>query len=142
MKSITTHSFEETQKLGEDFAANLKTGDVILLYGNLGAGKTTFMQGLAKGLGIKNRIISPTFIIVRSYDLNSNLKKLYHIDLYRCESQNDLESIGLSEIISEKQAIVAIEWPEKMGSALPKEYWELQFTYIDDDTRRIDYQRH
>lgn len=137
-----TNSYGGTQILGEDLAQKLSGGDVVLLYGDLGAGKTTFMQGLSKGLGITHRIISPTFIIVRKYDITnnqypiSNIKALYHIDLYRTETDADLEGIGLSEILSDKEAIVAIEWPEKMHN-LPKKRWEVHLKWLSENERNI-----
>src|SRR6266404_1307525 len=84
MKKITTNSFKETQQIGFDFAKKIKGGQVLALYGDLGSGKTTFMQGLAKGLGITRNIISPTFIIMRSYqlgtrDLGLGVRNLYHL---------------------------------------------------------------
>jgi len=133
-----TNSFEETRKLGEEFArshlARLKYG-VIALYGDLGSGKTTFVQGLAKGLGIKRRIISPTFIIVRNYKLE--VGSFYHIDLYRIQNEKDIESLGIEEIIKNPENIVAIEWAEKMGNLLPKKRWNIKFEYLDEDKRRI-----
>ncbi|HYK08115.1 MAG TPA: tRNA (adenosine(37)-N6)-threonylcarbamoyltransferase complex ATPase subunit type 1 TsaE [Candidatus Eisenbacteria bacterium] len=144
---VHTNSAQETQHAGKIFAKKLVGGDTILLYGNLGAGKTTFVQGLAKGLGIEKRIISPTFIIVRRYEvLNSSsseqsesrssrqartIKWLYHIDLYRTQTEDDVKGLGIDEILQEKDAIVAIEWPEKLGSFLPKKRWELRFENHD-----------
>lgn len=134
---IQTNSFDETQKAGEEFSHQLKGGDVLFLFGNLGAGKTTFMQGLAKGLGIEHRIISPTFIIVRSYEVSSDtIKKLYHIDLYRTETRHDLEGIGLMDILEDKNAVVAIEWPEKFG-ILPDQRCEIHFDTVDENKRTI-----
>ena len=81
---FVTKSPEQTEKLGEDFAKNLKPQDVVFLIGNLGSGKTTFTKGIARGLGIKNRILSPTFIVVRSHSTaNERIQTLYHLDLYR-----------------------------------------------------------
>jgi len=139
---IITNSYRKTQEFGEEFARKLLPGDILLLYGNLGSGKTTFMQGLAKGLGIKRRIISPTFIITRRYEINAqpervNLKYLYHIDLYRTDSK-DLKGLGLTDILQEKDIITAIEWPEKLGKFLPKKRLELNFTTIDENTREIE----
>ncbi len=142
-----TNSYGETQKLGEDFAKKLQGGDVIALYGELGSGKTTFAQGLARGLGIKQRIISPTFVIVREYKLKTqkskvkttikNSKLFYHVDLYRIESSKEIEGLGLQEIISGRQNIVAIEWAEKIKELLPKERIDIYFEYIDEQKRRI-----
>jgi len=109
-----TNSSEETQELGQSLAQGLKGGDFIAFYGNLGSGKTTFIQGLSKGLGIERRIISPTFIIVRHYKIKQG--NFYHVDLYRTETQNDLLSVGLDQIIKEDNNIVALEWAEKMGN--------------------------
>ena len=110
-----TKNYEETQKLGEEFSKHLKGGDVILLHGDLGGGKTTFVQGLAKGLGVKRRIISPTFIIMRSHKIDKGeVKDFYHLDLYRIKSKDDVDGLGLDEIIGNKESIVAIEWPERL----------------------------
>ena len=130
-----TKGSEETKNLGQLFAKRLKNKEFIALYGNLGSGKTTFIQGLAKGLGIKRRIISPTFIIIRSYKLDK--KNFYHIDLYRTKSINDLLSVGLDEIIQKRSSIIALEWAEKMEGLLPKKRTELYFKYIDENTREI-----
>jgi tRNA threonylcarbamoyladenosine biosynthesis protein TsaE len=156
-------NYQKTQSFAKDFAAKLNPGDILAFYGNLGSGKTTFIQGLAKGFGIEKRIISPTFIIVRTYDLNlksqtpnpksqdlkSNIQEqrtknkeqrmgtFYHIDLYRTQGKNDLLSVGIDQIINEKNAFVAIEWVEKMGDLLPKKRIELHFKYIDEDKREI-----
>lgn len=134
---MQTNNYEETQKAGEDFGKKLKGGDIVFLYGNLGAGKTTFMQGLAKGLGIIHRIISPTFIIVRSYDVKKEtINKLYHIDLYRTETRHDVEGIGLLDMLQEKDAVIAIEWPEKFGT-LPDKRYDIHFQTIDENKREI-----
>ncbi|MBF8249749.1 MAG: hypothetical protein HW400_350 [Candidatus Levybacteria bacterium] len=128
---MKSNNFAETQKLGRDFAKTLKKGDLVCLYGDLGSGKTTFTQGLAEGLGIKQRITSPTFIIVRCYELQTpafakasagkqNLKLFYHVDLYRVESEKDLEGLGIEEIINNKNNIVVIEWAEKLKNYLPR----------------------
>ena len=141
MKKIITNSFEETQQLGLDLAQKLKGGEVVALHGDLGSGKTTFMQGLAKGLGIKRNIISPTFIIMRTYQIEGkkNLQNLYHVDLYRIESENDVEGLGLLELIGEEENIVAIEWPEKIEKILPKNTITIYFEYLEGDTRSVTF---
>ena len=150
-----TKSFEETQRLGESFARLHPCQGATLtvcLYGDLGSGKTTFVQGLAKGLGIKRRIISPTFVLVRRYELqtqnsklktqnyNSKLKSLerfYHIDLYRTENERDIEGLGLRDIMEDSANIVVIEWAEKLGDLLPKQKTDIFFEYIDESKRKI-----
>lgn len=166
-----TNSFGETQRLGGKFVEKVngqgrtlselseknRGSLVIALYGDLGSGKTTFVQGIAKGLGIKRRIISPTFIIVRTYELKNqksilrqtqdknqnynskfkNLELFYHIDLYRIESVEQIEALGLDEVLKYPENIVVIEWAEKMGDLLPKERWDIRFDHLEGDRRRI-----
>lgn len=130
-----TKTTGQTKNLAQNLAKTLKGGDFLALYGNLGSGKTTFVQGLAEGLGIKRRIISPTFIIVRRY--KKDKENFYHIDLYRTETTNDLLGLGIEEIINDKNNIIAIEWAEKMSNLLPKKRIELDFKYLDENTREI-----
>lgn len=142
MKQIVTNSFEETQKLGEELAKTLKGGEVLALYGNLGSGKTTFMQGLAHGLGITRNIISPTFIIMRSYEVGTRdnglgISNLYHLDLYRIEDEKQAVGLGLEELIEDSHNIVAIEWPDKIENILPEKRISIYFEYMGDDKREI-----
>ncbi len=137
-----TKSSEETKNLARNFVSRseillrrTKCPIVLAFYGNLGSGKTTFIQGLAEGLGIKRRIISPTFIIVRHYKLVKEI--FYHIDLYRIETRDDLLGLGIDEIINDKNNIVAVEWAEKMGDMLPEKRIELHFRYVDENKREI-----
>jgi len=134
-EKYVTNSSQETQRLGENFAKSLSLGDFVAFYGNLGSGKTTFIQGLAKGLGITRRIISPTFIIARHYEIKNG--SFYHVDLYRMESKRDFLSIGLDQIIDDKTNIIALEWAEKMGEMLPKKRIEVRCEYLEKDKRRI-----
>ena len=135
-----TNSGKETQELGERFATTLKPGNFVAFYGDLGSGKTTFIQGLAKGLGIMRRIISPTFIISRRYSINNG--SFYHIDLYRTESKHDLLEIGLDQIIEDKNNIVALEWGEKMGEMSPSKRVDIHFEYLGDNKRKIVIKRY
>ena len=152
-KVFITKSSRETQKIGKEFATRLhldqgvtlakKGACLIALYGELGSGKTTFTQGLAEGLGIKRRIISPTFIIVRNYELgikNQELGRinLYHIDLYRIESEEDVESLGIEEIVKDPRNVVVIEWAEKLGDFLPVPRIDIKFFYENRSKRRIE----
>ena len=143
-KTFITNNFEETQRLGRTFARVLEKGDVICLYGDLASGKTTFVQGLADGLGIDKRIISPTFIVVRKYKVRINdeglmINDFYHIDLYRTESERDLEGLGIEEIINNKNNIIAIEWAEKLKSYLPQKRIDVSFFYKNENKRKINF---
>lgn len=152
-KTFITDSFEKTQNIGQKIAAELKGGEILALFGNLGSGKTTFTQGLAKGLGITKKITSPTFTILHSHIIPSiNLPPLlkgdrgispqyyfYHIDLYRINNENDVNDLGLIEIINDPQNIVVIEWPEKIKKILPDNIIKIYFEYLDENKRKITF---
>lgn len=134
METFITNSAKETEKLGEKFAKELP-GRIFALTGELGSGKTTFVKGFARELGVKRRVISPSFIFVRSYGLNA--RRLYHIDLYRIDSIGETKSLGLEEIWSNPYNIVIIEWAEKIKKILPKERIDIKFEYMDKNKREI-----
>ena len=136
---VKTFSKFQTQKVAQKLAKNLKGGDVIALYGDLGAGKTVFAQGLAKGLGIKRRIISPTFVFMRSYPFSQNRKPLtfYHIDLYRGEDINDFRALGLEEIFSWEN-IAVLEWADKIVGILPEKRIDVYIEITGQNSRKIN----
>jgi len=144
-KTIITNNAKETQKLGEELAAHItrarKEGTVVpqilCLYGELGAGKTVFTQGFAKGLGLPSRLVSPTFIIVRRYDIKLYVRYLYHVDLYRLQKIEDIEGLGLVELFNDQQAIVVVEWAEWLGRLLPRQRIDVRWEKVVDDTRTI-----
>lgn len=127
-----TKNKEETKELGKKFSSLLNREDVILLKGDLGAGKTTFVSGVAKGLGIEDDIISPTFNIMKCY-FNGKIP-LYHIDAYRLEDQN--VEIGLDEYI-EGDGACFIEWPQFIEELIPDEVIEITLKTISDTNREI-----
>lgn len=129
-KEILTHSKEETIKLGEYVSKLFKVGDIILLTGDLGAGKTTFTQGVANGLDIKEKVISPTFNILKCY-FNNKLN-LYHIDAYRLEDNKS--DIGLEEFI-EGDGVCLIEWPNYIDYLIPNDYLEISIKNLGDNNR-------
>ena len=133
---ITTRSVDETRKLGETIGAVVTAGTVLALYGDLGSGKTSFVQGLGRGLGVPDDyyITSPSYTLINEYP---GRFLLYHIDLYRIANPVDIEDIGLYEIL-EEDGVVAIEWAEKMGKHLPSNHVKLQFEIIDDKSRKIN----
>jgi tRNA threonylcarbamoyladenosine biosynthesis protein TsaE len=110
---------------------------ILCLYGQLGSGKTTFTQGFARGLGITSRLLSPTFIIVRRYDIPSSEQFLYHIDLYRLKNVTEMEELGLDEIFTDLRSYVVIEWAEKLGELLPKHRIDIRFTVVDYGKHKI-----
>lgn len=137
---MVTTSPQETARLGQEMGDRLVHGGnarIICLYGELGSGKTTFVQGFAKGLGITTRLPSPTFIIVRRYPLIGRVGFLYHIDLYRLGSKKDLRELGLSEILADPDSYVLIEWAEKLGDLQPKHRIDVYFKVLEDGKRQI-----
>lgn len=138
-KSFISTSAASTQQIGQNLATRLNGGDSVLLYGDLGSGKTTLAQGIAKGLGVQGHVNSPTFLIMRSYPIPEgvNAEILYHIDAYRLHDEHDAEGLGLSEIFSDKNAITLCEWPERLSSLLPESSLYIYCSYIDEEKRQI-----
>ena len=149
-KKIITKSGKETKKMGEDLARwicsgqvkeNRKSAVVIGLSGNLGGGKTTFLQGFAKGLGIKEKILSPTFVILKHFKItNQKFTDFYHIDCYRLKTHEDILELNFENIILNPKNIVAIEWPEKIKKVLPKNLMEISFKFVDENKREISFE--
>ena len=111
---------------------------VVALSGELGAGKTTFIQGFLRALGVKRRITSPTFLIFKSYTLNAKPYTLvYHIDCYRLKNEKEILELGFKEIISSPENIVAVEWPERIKKVLPKNTIFINFKFIGKNKREI-----
>ena len=141
-------SVEETWALAKRLAAELKSGDIVCLEGDLGAGKTTFTQGLAAALGVPGRVNSPTFCIVqehRAEELTTGTRHqspitnhyLVHMDLYRLHNEDDVIAIGWEDYLAEG-AILVVEWPERAGSLIPPDARHIVFTHLDgDESRRI-----
>ena len=138
IKERITSSPAETKEFAKTLAKATAPPKVLALYGGLGACQTTFIPGLAKGLGIKGRILSPTFIFIRPYKLSKGYK-FYHVDLYRLDSEKDVEAIGLNEILQDKNAIVAIEWPEKIENLLPKGMISIKIEELDETKRKLTF---
>jgi tRNA threonylcarbamoyladenosine biosynthesis protein TsaE len=131
-QTLLTSSEEETTAAGERFASRLRAGDVVLLHGDLGAGKTAFVRGLAAGLGAPpGDVSSPTFTLVQEY---RGRLTLYHVDLYRLQPV-EVGDLGLDEL-SEGNAVVAVEWAERWTDA-PAGAWIVRFAIEGEDARRI-----
>lgn len=133
-----TSSSDGTQKIAAELAQKYRDGGIIALTGPLGAGKTTFTQGFARALRIKERLLSPTFVIMRQHDIPGYpMGQLHHIDLYRLGEITEIESLGLAEIFSNPENIILIEWSEKLGDLLPKKAVKIDFEIISDYERKI-----
>jgi len=131
MKQLMTNNYFETIEIGNKIGSLLKSGDVLLLAGDLGAGKTTFTKGIGKALGVKRTINSPTFTIVKEYN---GLLDLYHIDLYR------LDGLGIDFDLEEyffKDGVVVCEWPQNVSEILPNEYLLIEIFRDVEDKRVI-----
>ena len=127
-------SVEETWALARELAKELKAGDVVCLEGDLGAGKTTFTQGLAAALGVPGRVTSPTFCIVQEHQSSDVL--LVHMDLYRLRGEEDVEAIGWEDYLA-RGAIFVIEWPDRAGSLIPATARRIFFRHVDEKKRKI-----
>lgn len=135
IESIKSSSTEQTEQTGKSFAAKLAPGDVVFLKGDLGSGKTTFTKGVAKGLGITSRIISPTFVIVREHTVEnstSDIKKLYHLDLYRLTNEKDVTGIDMQGILDDENGVALIEWPDMSQTLIKKPHWTVIFDAQND----------
>lgn len=136
MKQYKSTSEKETKEFAKKFAKEFK-GGIIALTGELGAGKTTFVQGFAQGLGIKGKIISPTFILIKQHQIPKSSRMLFHVDLYRLEDNFDIKSLGLDELWSNPENIVLIEWANKIEKLLPEGVAKISIHKEDENNRVI-----
>lgn len=156
-KYLTVNS-QQTKKLAENLARQILAGGqknraaVLLLQGELGAGKTTFLQGFAKGLRVKEKILSSTFILIKKFPITRSQSKsipqtqrplslwyrwFYHVDCYRLQKANEILDLGFKKIISNPENIVAVEWPEKVKKISPKDAISVKFKVVGKDERSI-----
>ena len=143
-------SSSQTKKLGKILAQEIlgtlsQKAIVIGLVGDLGGGKTTFLQGFAKGLGVRERILSPTFIIMKKFEIptsntHHSISNFYHIDCYRIEKLKEVLDLGFKKIISDPKDIIVIEWADRIAKILPPRTLILHFEFVDQKTRRITIQ--
>jgi len=139
---ILSKSVAETNKLAEDFVNKLLprvgSATVVGMFGDLGSGKTTFIQAVGKSLGVEEVMTSPTFVIEKIYLLkNKKFNKLIHIDAYRLDSGKELANLGWEEIIKDPQNLILIEWPERVADILPKNLTKLYFRFLSEFERGI-----
>jgi len=148
MKKFLTKSPAETKKLAAKIVKHLKGGTVLGLIGDLGSGKTVFVQGLAKALGVKKTVNSPTFVIMKIYDIRESrianrdsritIRQLIHVDAYRINNYQELLDIGLGEYLNKKDNLVVIEWADRVSEIKKSpNYWEIKFSIGKNDKTRI-----
>lgn len=135
---FVSSSAQETQEIAAGLTSKLERGTTICLYGDLAAGKTTFTQGLALALGIP-RLVSPTFLIMREYPVEDHhtIKRLYHLDLYRLNSVEEIKAFDVEEIWTDPTNLLVIEWPEKFVDILPKHRADIFFKATSENQREI-----
>ena len=153
---LESHSPKQTQKIAADLARKIiktKKGAIVALEGELGAGKTTFIQGFAKALGIKSKIKSPTFNIIKKYRIPKNVKNrafnisngyspvairyIYHIDCYRLKDHKEAIPLGTKDIFEEPDCFVLIEWPERIKKILPKKHITVHIDHVSENERKV-----
>lgn len=147
---MVTKSLLDTYALASDFVNNLLKicqippgkATVVGLYGDLGSGKTAFVQGIAKALGVHNQVVSPTFILQKRYELDPKFQQcflnLIHIDAYRMESPEELAHIKWEELLKDPHNLICIEWPERVYQGMPTEHIQVVCTFVDKDIRKFD----
>jgi tRNA threonylcarbamoyladenosine biosynthesis protein TsaE len=145
MKIIISKSLDETQKLAKEWldSLSLKNDEAIVvgLYGNLGAGKTTLTQLIAKELGIIESVTSPTFVIEKIYNTNhKHFARLIHIDAYRLKSGRELEVLNFEELVENSNNLIIIEWPENVKEILPENHLKIFCEFVDEKTRKFEVQ--
>jgi tRNA threonylcarbamoyladenosine biosynthesis protein TsaE len=141
---VISKSLVDTEKIATDFIEKISVGVyntalVVGLYGDLGSGKTTFTQDIAKIFDIKEDITSPTYVIEKIYDINHrDFKKLFHIDAYRLGSAKELSVLDWNKTLADSRNIIFIEWPERVLEVLPKNHAKVFFKFISEFEREIE----
>lgn len=137
---LISHSPQQTRNVGLHLGQVLQPGDVVLLFGQIGAGKTQLTQGIAHGLNIDGYVQSPTFTLVVEHEgtsSNGSRVRLYHIDLYRIDAPGEIETFGHEEYLDDPDGIVVIEWPERLGVETPDEHLLITIEHLADTKRKL-----
>ena len=133
LQTLVSSSPEDTRRLGERLGALIEAGDIVLLSGELGAGKTVFVQGIARGLGFDGSVSSKSFVLLGEYP---GRLTLYHADLYRLEDPEQVQDLALDEISA--GGVLVVEWPERAGAGvLPEEHLRIEFEVMDENKREL-----
>lgn len=137
---LISHSPQQTRNVGLHLGQVLRPGDVVLLFGQIGSGKTALTQGIAQGLQVSTYVQSPTFTLVAEHegiDGEGEPARLYHLDLYRIEDSGEIDTFGHEEYLDDPHGIVVIEWPERLGAMLPEEHLLIAIEYLADTKRKL-----
>jgi tRNA threonylcarbamoyladenosine biosynthesis protein TsaE len=137
---LISHSPDQTRRFGYHLGRLARPGDVILLHGQIGVGKTALAQGIARGLGVEGYVQSPTFTLASEHTghtADGKRATLYHLDLYRLEEAGELASFGYEEYFDEPAGIVVIEWPERLAEEVPEEHLLISLEHLADTKRRL-----
>jgi len=135
---VITEGPEETVRLGEELAHMLRPGDVVALVGELGSGKTTLVKGIAQGLFVKEPVISPSFLLARSY---RGRMPLHHLDAYRVNSPEELVEVGLLELLPPEEGITVVEWADRVAELIPPGSLWVHLEHLDGDRRKLTLHR-
>lgn len=139
-QEFTTHSSEETTQLGERLAQDFRAGILVTLKGDLGAGKTSMTQGILARFGAEKPYTSPTFVIMKQYDIHNDthptVRRIYHVDAYRVDAEK-LLSIGWDEWVHDEHGLVIVEWPERIQEILPENRMNISLQWLDENQRLI-----
>lgn len=139
VETLRSEGEDQTIAMGEQFATRLHRGDLVVLKGELGAGKTEFAKGICRFLAVDDLVTSPTFSIINQYagtTPEGEALKIYHVDLYRIESPDELAEVGFDDMVFAHDAVKLVEWPEKAGDHLPETYWSVSLEQHDEDDVR------
>ncbi|MDP2838058.1 MAG: tRNA (adenosine(37)-N6)-threonylcarbamoyltransferase complex ATPase subunit type 1 TsaE [Candidatus Moranbacteria bacterium] len=138
--SRTTASPEDTEAFGGELVQDISPGTLLCLYGNLGSGKTTFVQGILAALGANRPFVSPTFVIMKQYELPTpsatGIQRVYHADAYRVETK-DFRELGFAEWCADPEGLVILEWPERIADILPEKRIDITFRALTETKREI-----
>lgn len=136
---MISSSAKDTITYAQEFLETVTSGIIVALVGDLGSGKTTFVQGIAGALGVVEPVTSPTFVLWHQYETkNGSFPFLHHLDLYRLESEKEVFDLGLQELFSQPDGLVIVEWADKFESLFPEQTVWVTFRYVDEETREIE----
>ena len=131
MLEFLSRSAEQTQRLGARLGTLLQAGDVVCLIGPLGSGKTCLTQGIGRGWGARQRLVSPSFVLVREYSRPEDEQKLFHVDLYRISSGEEAWNLGIGDFLGSDYAVSVIEWADRAESLIPDEHLRIELGFVE-----------